>query len=125
MWYTTYFEGTAPEFTQRIMQHAQGIQNRVNSIASSLGESPAWSIKSDNFLPVTNDRNVINKILQMSPRAGGSGTSYTPQQQISPAANAPPQMPAQQPFPFQTQQTQQTESPLDPFAGLSQMVWFE
>jgi len=119
MWYTTYFEGIAPEFTQRIMQHAQGIQNRVNSIASALGESPAWSIKSDNFLPVTNDKNVINRILQISPRAGGSMSSV--QQQVSPVENTPPQMPAQQ-FPFQ--QTQQTESP-DLFAGLSQMVWFE
>lgn len=122
MWYTTYFEGTAPEFTQRILQHAQGIQSRINSIASALGESPAWSIKSDNFLPVTNDSNVISKILQMSPRAGGSTGMSTFQQQVSPATNIPPQMPAQQSLPLQTQQT---ESTIDPFTGLSQMVWFE
>ncbi len=123
MWYTTYFEGTAPEFTQRIQQHAQGIQNRVNSIASALGESPAWSIKSDNYLPVTNDRTIINKILQINPKAGGSGFS-TPTQQsyVNPTANTQAQTPAQQLQPeFQMQQTQQT----DPFAGLSQMVWFE
>jgi hypothetical protein len=123
MWYTTYFEGVAPEFTQRIMQHAQGIQNRVNSIASALGESPAWSIKSDNFLPVTSDRSVINKILQINPRAGGSSGMQTQPEYVSPAANTPVQMPAQQwPAEFQTQQTQQEG---DPFAGLFQTVWFE
>jgi hypothetical protein len=116
MWYTTYFEGVASDFTQRIMQHAQGIQNRINSIASALGESPAWSIKSDNFLPVTNDTNVINKILRMRPGIGGSGQSW------SPAENAPPQFQNnKQSLEYQMQQFQQT----DPFPGLSQMVWFE
>lgn len=122
MWYTTYFEGVAADWTQRIMQHANGIQNRVNSIASALGETPAWSIKSSSFLPVTNDRSVIDKILRSSPNAGGSGgfTTTPAQQQYSPTANPPIQI-QNQPMPFQTQQTQQT----DPFAGLSQMVWFE
>lgn len=66
MWYTTYFEGFGKDFTDRIKKHAQGIQNRINSIASALGESPAWSIKSNNYLPVTNDQSILNEIAGMS-----------------------------------------------------------
>lgn len=117
MWYTSYFEGTASDFTQRIMQHAQGIQNRINTIASALGETPAWSIKSDNFLPVTNDTSVINKILQINPKAGGSGYSYSEPSNYNP--NTKIQIPEQKPLPeYKIQQT-------DPFEGLSQIVWFE
>ena len=67
MWYTNYFEGTAPDFAERIRVHANAIQNNVNSIASALGESPAWSQQSPgNFLPVTTDRSIINQIGGMS-----------------------------------------------------------
>ncbi len=115
MWYTTYFEGVAPEFTQRIQQHAQGIQNRVNSIASALGESPAWSIKSDNYLPVTNDRSVINKILQINPKAGGSSNqTYQPPQVVNTTQT--------QQTVTNTQQNQQDDIDL---TGLFQTVWFE
>lgn len=51
MWYTGYFEGTAPSYQERIMKHAEGIQHRINQIASALGESPAWSIKSNHYQP--------------------------------------------------------------------------
>lgn len=124
MWYTTYFEGTASDFKQRMLQHAQGIQRKVNAIASALGESPAWSIKSNNYLPVTNDRSIINKILRMDPQAGGSGAALAPVQKPqtpSATANTPFRLPTQQ-LPIEMQQTQQRG---DPFAGLSQMIWFE
>lgn len=63
MWYTNYYEGTAPDFAERMRVHANAIQRNVDSIASALGERPAWSIQSPNtFLPVTNDIAVLNKI---------------------------------------------------------------
>lgn len=63
MWYTNYFEGVAPDFTERIRVHANGIQKTVDSIASALGEPSAWSRQSpNNFLPVTTDMSVLNKI---------------------------------------------------------------
>lgn len=119
MWYTSYFEGTAADFTQRILQHAQGIQTRIDTIASALGETPAWSIKSDNYLPITNDTNVINKILQINPKAGGNTISPS-KPSYSPIANPQLQMPAQQ-FP----DTSTLENESDNFSGLSQMLWFE
>lgn len=122
MWYTTYFEGTATDFKQRIQQHAQGIQNRVNAIASALGESPAWSIKSSNYLPVTNDMSVISKIQRMDPGVG-SGAPTQQEPQYSPTDNTPFRPPTQQ-LPIEMQQTQQTPQS-DPFAGLMQTVWFE
>jgi hypothetical protein len=70
MWYTSYFEGVATDFTDRIKTHAQGIQSRVNSIASALGEAPAWNLKSPgNFLPVTNDTIILKQISGMSQKA--------------------------------------------------------
>ena len=55
MWYTSYFEGVAPNFHERIKAHANGIQKAVDSIASALGEPSAWSHQSpNNFAPVTN-----------------------------------------------------------------------
>jgi hypothetical protein len=56
MWYTSYFEGVAPDYKERIKVHANGIQRIVDSIASALGEPSAWSHKSPNvFLPVSNN----------------------------------------------------------------------
>lgn len=75
MFYTTYYEGVAKDFVDRIKQHASGIQNRINQIASALGESPAWSMSSNNYLPITNDQNILNKIKQMSPQLAGVSTS--------------------------------------------------
>jgi len=67
MWYTSYFEGTATDFAERIRVHANAIQNAVNSIASALGEPAAWSQQSPgNFLPVTSDSAVLNRISGMS-----------------------------------------------------------
>lgn len=51
MWFTGYFEGTAPTYQERILNHAQGIQSRIEQIASALGEAPAWSIKSNHYQP--------------------------------------------------------------------------
>lgn len=51
MWFTGYYEGTAPTYQERIKRHAEGIQNRINQIASALGEAPAWNIKSNHFQP--------------------------------------------------------------------------
>lgn len=58
MWFTGYYEGTASTYQERIKRHAEGIQNRINQIASALGEAPAWSIKSNHFQPsgFTNSR---------------------------------------------------------------------
>lgn len=113
MWYTTYFEGVAPEFTKRIKDHANGIQKRIESIAASLGEPAAWSIKSNNYLPVTNDQSVINKIINMNPKAVGNGSvTFAPQntqprntQQYSPS-------------------TKSIQSPLQDFTSIENMLWF-
>lgn len=51
MWFTGYFEGTAPTYQERILRHAEGLQTRINQIASALGESPAWSIKTNHYQP--------------------------------------------------------------------------
>jgi hypothetical protein len=71
MWYTTYFEGTNKDFTVNIERHALRMQQNINKIANALGEPPAWSIKSAHFLPVTNDRSIINHIVSMNPAADG------------------------------------------------------
>ena len=108
MWYTVYFEGTAPKFTQRIRQHSQSIQKIVNSIASALGESPAWGISNDNCLPVTNDQSVIDKILQIDSSAGGSG-SY---QNLNTSTQ-------------NSEQLSDSENQDIDFDGISNIVWFE
>src|SRR5690606_13289643 len=51
MWFTGYFEGTAPTYQERILRHAEGLQTRINQIASALGESPAWSIQTNHYQP--------------------------------------------------------------------------
>jgi hypothetical protein len=124
MWYTTYFEGFNEDFTKNIRDHAQGIQSRINRIAASLGEAPAWSIKSDHYLPVTNDRSVIDKIIQMKPEAAGStgGRPQMPQQSVqSPSAGAGVNVPFAQPpaagLPGMESQ--------DDFGGIESMIWFQ
>lgn len=63
MWYTNYYEGTAPDFAERMRVHANAIQRNVDAIASALGEQAAWSQQSPgNAFPVTNDRSVLNQI---------------------------------------------------------------
>jgi hypothetical protein len=108
MWYTGYFEGVNEDFTKNIRDHAQGIQSRINKIATYLGETPAWSIKSDLYLPITNDRSVIEKITQMKPEAAGS-TGGKPQM---------PQQGAQPPVP-------EPEQPQVDFGGIESMIWFQ
>jgi hypothetical protein len=62
MWFTSYFEGTAPQYEDRIKSHANKIEKIVNSIASALKEPVAWSHQSpDKFSPVTNDIKNINE----------------------------------------------------------------
>ena len=89
MWYTTYYEGIAPEFTKRIQDHAKAIQSKVDRIAASLGETPAWGLRISNYLPVTNDRAVIERIIQMNPKAAGGGFAPTPQIEQRPSTNIP------------------------------------
>ena len=110
MWYTTYFEGTSPEFTQRIKSHANGIQNRINTIAAAIGQSPAWSIKSTNYLPVTNDQTVIQKIVQMNPKASEG-------MQVQPAAplNTPLNMPGNAALPEMQQD----------LGAVENILWFQ
>lgn len=82
MWYTNYFEGTAPDFAERIRVHANAIQRNVDSIASALGESPAWSQQSPgNFLPVTTDRSVLSQISGASKNVNAP-IAQKPQQSI-------------------------------------------
>jgi hypothetical protein len=91
MWYTDYFEGIAPDFTDRIMAHANTIQKNVNSIASALGEPAAWSQQSPgNFLPVTNDRSVLNQIGSSSKNVN-MPIARTPQQSIEDVLPPKPQ----------------------------------
>jgi hypothetical protein len=60
MWFTNYFEGTAPNYEDRIRAHAKRIQQSIDSITSALGEPSAWSHQSPNvFSPVTNNGNQI------------------------------------------------------------------
>ena len=100
MWYTGYYEGTKPDFTENIKTHAQGIQTRIDQIASALGEAPAWSIKTQNYLPVTNDQSVISKILQMNPKAGAGAGFTPPVEQPKPGNNTQVPLPTtEQPFP--------------------------
>jgi hypothetical protein len=63
MWFTSYFEGVAPTFEERISTHAKGIQRSIESIASALGEPAAWSRQSSNiFTPVSTDQNIRQNI---------------------------------------------------------------
>jgi len=104
MWYTTYFEGTSPNFTDRIKTHANRIQSIVNSIASALGEPVAWSQKtSDYFLPVTSDTSVINQISNMTQKG---------------SVNTPPTQKPQQSIESILPQKQQENS------GLESLLWF-
>jgi hypothetical protein len=91
MFYTTYYEGFAKDWVDRIKDHAKGIQTRINNISSSLGESPAWSIKSENYFPITNDQSILDKISNMSPKILGNKiqTTYQPQSSNAPIANKP------------------------------------
>jgi hypothetical protein len=83
MWYTSYYEGTAPDFSERMKVHANAIQKNIDAIASALNEPPAWSQKSSNdFLPVTNDSNVINQINNL-----GNKTNPAPVPQKQPISN--------------------------------------
>jgi hypothetical protein len=107
MWYTTYFEGFNEDFTKNIRDHAQGIQNRINEIASALGEQPAWSIKSDHYLPVTNNREVIDKIIQMKPESAGSTGSTG-------SSSAP-----------EKSSTIESEHHQIDFGNLERMIWFQ
>ncbi len=106
MWYTSYFEGIAPDFAERIRVHANAIQNKINSISSALGENAAWSQQSpENFLPVTNDRSVIAKINSMRNVTN---------------VNAPAVQKPQQSFNTVFPQTQQ-----QPDEGLESLLWFQ
>jgi hypothetical protein len=124
MWYTTYFEGRSPDFVKNIKSHAKGIQARINKIAAAIGEAPAWSIKTQNYLPVTSNQDVIKKILEINPKAGEGVATAPPQ---SPATNV--QVPsAEQPFPAPTpapQAAQIAQPPEDDFSGIESMVWFQ
>jgi len=83
MWYTDYFEGTAPDFAERIRVHANAIQKNVDSIASALGEPAAWSQQSPgNFLPVTSDSSVLNQISSQS-KSVNTSIAQRPQQSDS------------------------------------------
>lgn len=73
MWYTGYYEGFKPDFTENIKAHASMIQRHVNTIAAALGESPAWSIKTQHFLPVSTDPSIAQKVIAINPKAGGPG----------------------------------------------------
>jgi hypothetical protein len=88
MWYTGYYEGTALKFTDRIMTHARGMQQKLSEISGSLGGT-VWSIKSDNFLPVTNDSGILQKVQEM---IGGAHSMPVPMQPslqgVTPAAPA-------------------------------------
>ena len=114
MWYTSYFEGTQPDFVKNIQNHANGIQSKVNKIAAALGETPAWSIKTQNYLPVTTDQSVISEIAQMNPEAGAGmpvAMPAAPQQPLpSPAVNVRPAL---------------EEQPASELSGIESMVWFQ
>ena len=67
MWYTSYYEGNATDFTERMKIYSRAIQKNIDAITSALGEQSAWNQKSPgNFLPVTNDTSVINQISNMT-----------------------------------------------------------
>lgn len=104
MWYTTYFEGFKPDFTQNIKAHADGIQRRLGSISTALGEAPAWSIKSNHYLPVTTDQAIIQKVQQVNPKAGGTTQGVSS---------------------IQEPQTQTQEELPDELAGIENTIWFE
>ena len=63
-------EGTATTFPERIKAHARGMQQKLSEISGALGET-VWSIKSDNFLPVTNDSSILQKVQEMVGGASG------------------------------------------------------
>ena len=83
MWYTNYFEGTAPDWTDRIKIHANAIQNIINSISSALGEPSAWSHKSPgNFQPIGSVQvNVNAPIVQKQQPSIESSLTQKPQGQ--------------------------------------------
>lgn len=120
MWYTTYFEGFKPDFTENIKSHANTMQKNVDAIATANNETTAWSIKTNHFLPVTNDQSVIQKIIQINPKAAGTGGQMvTPtMQHHTPGVNAN--------VPIRQQQMGQPP----PMAGqdlgnLESMLWFQ
>lgn len=117
MFYTVYYEGTAKNFVDRIMGHANNMLSKVNSIAAANGEAPAWSMKSTNYLPETNDRSVLMRI---SSYGGGSIPIPAPQQkqvQPSPKDNVKlaPNQPAMLEFPGQSEADVES---------LQKMLWF-
>lgn len=111
MWYTTYFEGFKPDFTENISAHAKMMQKNVDDIAAANNENPAWSIKTNNFLPVTNDQSVIKSIIRMNPKAAGSGGSQP---------DMPVMMRQQEPV-----QTNQPPTAMPNLGNLESMLWFQ
>jgi hypothetical protein len=105
MWYTVYYEGIASSFVTRIYNHANNMMSKVNAIASANGEAPAWSMKSNNYLPETNDRSVLMRI--SSYEAGVVPQASSKENKISPKDNVKPQANFTQPtipeFPGQTE----------------------
>jgi hypothetical protein len=87
MWYTSYFEGFATDFTDRMKDHATGVQQRIDKIASALGESSQWSFKTNHFLPNSTEE-VKQKIASWSKKAAGSGEAK-PEPQFEQQAPAP------------------------------------
>ena len=116
MWYTTYYEGTASNFTDRMKSHMQGIQNKVNEIASALGETPEWSIKSSDYLPMTNDRNVLARI-------SSYGAGEMPKQQ-SPIENVRPKAQKQTNLEQFFQPTEIEDDYSADISALERMLWF-
>lgn len=111
MWYTSYYEGFASTFTKRIADHAKGIQNKINAIASALGEAPEWSIKSDNYLPVTNNLNIINQIKNME----------DPNIEKSVITNTKPVLQQQKSSIFDNKEP---ETVIPDITGIESMLWF-
>jgi hypothetical protein len=117
MWYTTYFEGTAKNFTDRMKSHMEGIQNKVNDIASALGESPEWAIKTSDYVPITNDTDVLERI-----NSYGVGNAAKPKVQ-SPIENVRPKEKEQSDFGIYSQPNETQEMAPD-LSALERMLWF-
>lgn len=62
MYHTGYYGGTASTWQERIKIHAKGLESIIRSMASSIGEPVAASIKSDDVYPVTSDLSYLSEL---------------------------------------------------------------
>jgi hypothetical protein len=116
MFWTIYYEGFGKTFKNRIQNHAKAIQRAINKIATGTGKTPAWSVKTQDYLPVT-DPKIREELAKKYPFAVSYSVPQTTTQVIQQPQQNQQQMQPQQ----QMQQSRQLQQQV---SGLESMLWF-